>query len=136
MSRGPGRWQRAILAALGGAPLVTLTEVGRVEAGGELTRSDLAGLHRAVGLLAQRGILVAAMCWVEDDAGRLARRTMLARPEHAAHLRARAVDATEEELEVGFWAAIHAVNRLSATQPAAPSGVALSDRVRDDDGDA
>ena len=136
MSRGPGRWQRAILVALDAAPLVTLTEVGRAEAGRGLARADLAGLHRAASRLAHRGILVRGECWVEDDAGRLARRTMLARPERAALLRARAVDATEKERDAGFWAAMHALGRLSAAPERTTVGVALSETRWGDHGDA
>lgn len=132
MSRGPGRWQRAILAALDWQPMATLVDVGREEAGyDDLTRADLAGLHRAARQLEESGRIVRAECWVEDDEGQRLRRTRVARLDFAVLLRGMAVDATEDERGAAFREALAG---LSATPAAGVSGAALTGPGRDGDG--
>jgi hypothetical protein len=56
VSRGPGRWQRAILDALRASPLVPI--------GG--SRSQRAGQLRAVKVLERRGLCVLVRFWSDD----------------------------------------------------------------------
>lgn len=79
MSRGPGRWQRLILAALRDvwhfAP-VWPTNVAVTELGGPMTQAEYRAVIRATWLLNKRGALHAEHERGIDYTGRVARRLM------------------------------------------------------------
>lgn len=81
MSRGPGKWQAAILAELEGRPLFALAAHFDARAGRPLSRAELSALHRAAHALASAGKCALALLW--DDAGHGNRLvTIVARPGH------------------------------------------------------
>lgn len=55
MSRGPGRWQRAILAALGEYDVVPVAALVKAVHGRRPTRSELVSARRAAHVLADAG---------------------------------------------------------------------------------
>jgi hypothetical protein len=58
MSRGPGRWQRAILEALERLPLFTLGDLAR-------SAAELSAAHRAARRLAARGLCEAGLLYTD-----------------------------------------------------------------------
>jgi hypothetical protein len=76
MSRGPGRWQQVIIAALGAAgngSYVNVTDVAIEQVERSLTPSEYRAVNRAVWLLKRRGRLHLALVTSRDYRGRTAR---------------------------------------------------------------
>lgn len=57
MSRGPGRWQRLILQALGQSKVVPISRMAVVETGGSLLPEEYRALNRAAHSLARKGVI-------------------------------------------------------------------------------
>lgn len=57
MSRGPGRWQRALLDAVAEYDVVSVADVAESIVGREPTRSELVAIRRAAAELAKAGAL-------------------------------------------------------------------------------
>jgi hypothetical protein len=62
MSRGPGRWQRAILEALERLPVLTLGDLAR-------SAAELSAAHRAARRLAARGLCDTGLLYTDDPDG-------------------------------------------------------------------
>lgn len=73
MSRGPGRWQRAILTAvetITPEQVVGLTYIVRDEVGETPTRAEMVAARRAVKRLVEDGHIRAGWFWGSDPNGR------------------------------------------------------------------
>jgi hypothetical protein len=66
MSRGPGKWQRAVLDALEAKPVFFPGQRFRVLLGRALTRPEDVALRRAVRQLERAGLVETAMVWSGD----------------------------------------------------------------------
>jgi hypothetical protein len=66
MSRGPGKWQRAVLDALEAKPVFFPAARFRVLLGRQLTRPEDVALRRAVRQLERAGLVETALLWWRD----------------------------------------------------------------------
>jgi hypothetical protein len=67
VSRGPGRWQRLLLASLEESDLVVAVHVVYHHLGRSPTRAEMVAVRRAVRRLAERGEVRAIYVWGEDS---------------------------------------------------------------------
>src|SRR5947208_203964 len=80
MSRGPGRWQAEILAALEERPWFSLAAYFTRKLGRHLTRAEHSALHRAAHALKSRGTIALAAVFIEPADGIRHVSTVVGRP--------------------------------------------------------